>query len=131
MECPLAELHKSEQVQKRFEDTGRGKKFRQIKDKIMGTEERWDLYFLRRDDLSTHKEEVKRERSSRSQNLFEMFNNRRVYDRKGNLFIKEVGEEKFSQRVFVLIGDYLYFYKDSRAKEDHVNIISLSSASVR
>jgi hypothetical protein len=94
------------------------------------TEEKWELYFLKRSELQTQGEETKKERGGRHQSLFESFGNRRIYERKGYLFFKELGDEKFSQRTFVLIGDFLYFMKDDRNKED-LSIISLANASVK
>lgn len=45
-------------------------------------------------------------------------NNKWIYERKGNLQIKEEGEEKLSKRVFVLLDQTLYYFKEKLSKTE-------------
>jgi hypothetical protein len=49
---------------------------------------------------------------------------------KGTLHIKEEGDEKFSKRTFVLVGDLIYYFKDNSSGSVHYIPLSNSLCSL-
>lgn len=70
------------------------------------TARNWELYFLPGStifELYQNPVQSPDKQSEKLKMLNRDLNNKKIYERKGNLQVKEDGDEKFSKRVFVLL----------------------------
>ena len=90
------------------------------------------MYFLTQTEFDALSEEQKQTKDHiQKHRIIEDFRSKKVFERKGQMYMKEPHEEKFVVRIFVLIETYLYYYKTEKTVEEQYWIISLENAQIR